>query len=215
MKTKIITFVVTLLCLTTTFTSCSSDEVDDTQGNKKELLLKKSKEFAKKYGVKMELNEDSLDVIARTLTVEQMEKDYKEWAEAAPIRIEVSAPTNSNSKKSKNGIKLAKRIKGAEYLGFNKWRFYCHFGNNLSFSGTFELYTENQVGELYMYNVGDVCQGTMSVVNDGGYLNDYDDYSFRTHGEIFYPLHSYYRTRGEGTGYFSSKYGNYIVVSNR
>lgn len=46
MKTKIITFVATLLCLTTTLISCSSDEVDEAQGNKKELLLKKSKEFA-------------------------------------------------------------------------------------------------------------------------------------------------------------------------
>ena len=80
MKTKIITFVATLLCLTTTLISCSSDEVDEAQGNKKELLLKKSKEFAKKYGVEMELNEDSLDVMAHTLTVEQMEKDYQEWA---------------------------------------------------------------------------------------------------------------------------------------
>lgn len=214
MKTKIITFVVTLLCLTTTFVSCSSDEAEEAQGNKKELLLKKSKEFAKKYGVKMELNEDSLDVIARTLTVEQMEKDYKEWAEAAPIRIEVSAPTNGNSKKSKNGIKLVKRIKGAEYLGYNKWEFNCHFGSNLMFTGTYELYTNSQVGELYMTWGDKVCQGTMNVV-PGGYLNSANDYDFLTHGEIFYPLHSYYRTRSNATGYFSSKDGNYIVVSNR
>lgn len=213
MKTKIITFVATLLCLTTTLISCSSDEVDEAQGNKKELLLKKSKEFAKKYGVEMELNEDSLDVMAHTLTVEQMEKDYQKWAEAAPIRIEVSAPTNNNSKKSKNGIKLAKRIKGAEYIGFNKWKFNCHFESNESFSGTFELYTNSQVGELYMSWGDKVCQGTMNVV-PGGYLNSANDYDFLTHGNIYYPT-SYYRKRSTATGYFSSKEGNYILISGR
>ena len=214
MKTKIITFVVTLLCLTTTFTSCSSDEVDEAQTSKKELLLKKSKEFAKKYGVKMELNEDSLDVIARTLTIEQMEKDYQEWAEATPLRIEVSAPTNSNSKKSKNGIKLVKRIKGAEYLGYNKWRFDCHFEDSIIYTGTYELYADSGSGELYMTYGANICQGNMTVVT-GGYLHDINDYNFLIHGEIFYPRRKLYRARAMATGYFSSAEGNYILVSAR
>ena len=71
------------LALSTTafFNACSTDEVDAEQLSKKQLLLAKSKEFARKYGVNMTLREDRIDEIAQRLTVEQMERDFKEMVE--------------------------------------------------------------------------------------------------------------------------------------
>lgn len=71
------------------FQACSSDEMNEQPQTKAQLLLKKSREFAKKYGVKMELNEENIEEIAKTLTVEEMEQDYRNWAEYTKKPISV------------------------------------------------------------------------------------------------------------------------------
>lgn len=60
------------------FHACSSDENNDPQPmTKTQLLLKKSKEFAQKYNVDLEVDEAQLEKVADTLSVEQMERDYQ------------------------------------------------------------------------------------------------------------------------------------------
>lgn len=89
-----------------TFHACSSDETSDPQPmSKSQLLLKKSKEFAQKYNVDLEVDETQLEKVADTLSVEQMERDYQAWAKLqnAPINI------LPNQTKSANGLKLTKR----------------------------------------------------------------------------------------------------------
>ena len=65
------------------FNACSADETDEAymeQTSKKELLLAKSKEFAKKYGVDMEIRKDILDELAQSITIEEMERDFKMYS---------------------------------------------------------------------------------------------------------------------------------------
>ena len=62
------------------FHACSTDESDEHPQSKAQLLMKKSQEFAKKYDVNMVINKDSIESLAQTLTIEQMEKDYQEMA---------------------------------------------------------------------------------------------------------------------------------------
>ncbi len=71
---------VLLSALSIGFTACSQDEVDEPQQTKVDLLKAKAKEFAEKYGVEMSLNEDNIAQIAETLSVEQMEKDFQNFA---------------------------------------------------------------------------------------------------------------------------------------
>jgi len=61
------------------FIACSQDEAEDTP-TKAELLKAKAAEFAKKYGVQMSLNEENIEQISETLTVEQMEQDFQAFA---------------------------------------------------------------------------------------------------------------------------------------
>ncbi len=62
------------------FHACSSDENNDPQPmTKTQLLLKKSKEFAQKYNVDLEVDEAQLEKVADMLSVEQMERDYQAW----------------------------------------------------------------------------------------------------------------------------------------
>ena len=88
------------------FHACSSDDTNDPQSmSKTQLLLKKSKEFAKKYNVDLEVDEAQLEKVADTLSIEQMERDYQAWAKLqnSPIMI---FPRRT---KSANGLKLTKR----------------------------------------------------------------------------------------------------------
>ena len=79
-------FMLSLLILAGTFTAvlsfhaCSADdEAEEPQHSPQaQLLLQKSREFAKKYDVNMALNEDNIEETAKTLSVEQMEKDFRE-----------------------------------------------------------------------------------------------------------------------------------------
>ena len=65
------------------FNACSADETEEAymeQTSKKELLLAKSKEFAKKYGVNMTLRKDKLDDIVQRMTIKDMEKYFMLFA---------------------------------------------------------------------------------------------------------------------------------------
>lgn len=65
------------------FNACSADEAEEAymeQTSKKELLLAKSKEFAKKYGVDMEIRKDILDELVLEKSIADMERDYQKMA---------------------------------------------------------------------------------------------------------------------------------------
>ena len=95
--------------------ACSSDEADEQNLTQAQLLMQKSKEFAKKYGVDMTLNEENIEETAKTLTVEQMEKDYQEWAELMKKPIEMKV--TGGEEKTRNKIKLRRRISEIEMSG--------------------------------------------------------------------------------------------------
>ena len=104
-----------MLVAMATIYACSSDEADEQNQFQAQLLMQKSKEFAKKYGVDMTLNEENIKETAKTLTVEQMEKDYQEWAELTKNPIEMKVTGGEN--KTKNKIKLRRKISEMELSG--------------------------------------------------------------------------------------------------
>ncbi len=85
--------------------SCSQDDTDDPVKTKAALLLAKSKEFAEKYGVSMELNRDSVEVAAQTLTVEQMEEDYRRFA---ALNVQMKGLDSSSRIKTRNKLRVRK-----------------------------------------------------------------------------------------------------------
>lgn len=71
------------LCTLTPFlASCSEDAIEEQEQTltKADILRAKAMEFAKKYNVDMTLNEENIDSLAEVLTVEQMERDFQEFA---------------------------------------------------------------------------------------------------------------------------------------
>lgn len=66
--------------------------------------MKKSKEFAQKYNVDLEVDEAQLEKVADTLSVEQMERDYQAWAKLQSFPIIIT----SKRAKSTNGLRLTK-----------------------------------------------------------------------------------------------------------
>lgn len=87
------------------FNACSADETEEAymeHTSKKELLLAKSKEFAKKYGVDMEIRKDILDELAQSITIEEMERDYKEMAKnkQKPITFKLDIVTPKQKRKN-------------------------------------------------------------------------------------------------------------------
>ncbi len=65
------------------FGSCSGEENEENEAmaSKADLLRLKAKEFAKKYNVRMSLNEENIEYLAETLSVEEMENDFRMFAE--------------------------------------------------------------------------------------------------------------------------------------
>lgn len=65
------------------FGSCSGEENEENgaMASKADLLRLKAKEFAKKYNVRMSLNEENIEYLAETLSVEEMENDFRMFAE--------------------------------------------------------------------------------------------------------------------------------------
>ena len=99
------------------FHACSADDAaeEPQHSPQVQMLLQKSREFAKKYNVNMTLNEDNIEETAKTLSVEQMEKDYREWAKLTKTPLVVK--DSDNGKQSKNKIKLRKKIVEMELSG--------------------------------------------------------------------------------------------------
>ncbi len=122
MQKKVFLSVVMSACLmgttVTVFNACSNDEVEEQQlESKADYLRAKAKEFSKKYGVDMSLNEENMDNWAETLTVEQLEADFQILAALkAQQIIQPVAP----QKVVKKGIKIrttktAEEIRDATY----------------------------------------------------------------------------------------------------
>ena len=116
-------FMLSLLILAGAFTAvlafdaCSADdEAEELQHSPQaQLLLQKSREFAKKYGVNMTLNEDNIEETAKTLSVEEMEKDFREWAKLTKTPLVVK--NSDNGKLTKNNIKLRRKTVEMELSG--------------------------------------------------------------------------------------------------
>lgn len=71
-----------LCSLTLIFTSCSQECFLDTQDESsyEELLIKKSKEFAQKYNINLEIDKEALSSLNHSFTIEEMEEFYKNLA---------------------------------------------------------------------------------------------------------------------------------------
>lgn len=132
-KIKLIPFVMAILLVTTavSFIACSQDEAEeDAKQAKIELLKAKAKEFAKKYGVEMSLNEDNMEALAETLTVEQMEEDFMAFAEFKGIKVVSYGNKTLGLKRLK--IKRAKTVaedKGTKDEGNINGRYDPHEGS--------------------------------------------------------------------------------------
>ncbi len=89
------------------FNACSQDEAEVQTLSKAEMLKAKAKEFAKKYGVSMSLNEENLSQLAETLTVEQMEKDFQAFAALKGQNIVCGeSVTKADASKRTNKLKI-------------------------------------------------------------------------------------------------------------
>ena len=108
-------FMLSLLILAGAFTAvlafhaCSADdEAEEPQHSPQaQLLLQKSREFAKKYNVNMTLNEDNIEETAKTLSVEEMEKDYREMSE---FHLSFDVPNQSTGGRSVNKLRIRKKV---------------------------------------------------------------------------------------------------------
>ena len=170
------------------FQACSSDEMNEQPQTKAQLLLKKSREFAKKYGVKMELNEENIEEIAKTLTVEEMEQDYRNWAEDTREPIKMTL-TNSNT--SKNKIKLRKKISEREVSGSgNEFTCYASFGQRgniyeatVLVKWEYRSPTNNRVtASINAYSTTDWHKGSTDVDLHPVFSMANDKLSFSAHG---------------------------------
>ena len=66
---------------TVAFYSCSNEDLDeDSVQSKAELFRAKAKELSKKYGVDVTLNEENIEKMAETMTMEQLEEDFQMFA---------------------------------------------------------------------------------------------------------------------------------------
>ena len=107
-------FMLSLLILAGAFTAvlafhaCSADdEAEEPQHSPQaQLLLQKSREFAKKYDVNMTLNEDNIEETAKTLSVEEMEKDFREMSE---LHLSFDVPNQSTGKRSVNKLRIRRK----------------------------------------------------------------------------------------------------------
>lgn len=102
-KIKIIFAIFIAVLISCVFHACSSDDAQQSQ-TKAQILLKKSKELAKKYNVDLHLKTENIDKIAGILTVEQMEKDYQDFAKSCDRVMQFSAPKSATTAKTRNRI---------------------------------------------------------------------------------------------------------------
>lgn len=95
-----------LCSLTLIFTSCSQEDFyeDSACLSKEEYLLKKNEEFVKKYGVEFWLDEDNISEIAKTMTVEDLEKFFQGCATSNTV-VMSQVDWKDNPSKKKIGIR--------------------------------------------------------------------------------------------------------------
>ena len=100
-------FIATTLVLAVTY-ACSSDSSEqESVTTKAQLLLNKSHEFAQKYHVSIYLNEENINEIAKTMTVEQLEAMYVQWAKQPQQSYTIKLP--AQSQKLNGRVKLRRR----------------------------------------------------------------------------------------------------------
>ncbi len=85
MQKKVFLSVVMSACLmgttVTVFNACSNDEVEEQQlESKADYLRAKAKEFSKKYGVDIRIDEENILQWAETMTVEKLEEKIQKFA---------------------------------------------------------------------------------------------------------------------------------------
>lgn len=92
------------------FNACSSDdwtdEAEQTR-SRADFLRAKAKEFSEKYGVDMSLNEENMDELVQTLTVEQMEKDFQTFAALEPLEIINVGLSKDRHRITRRGFKVS------------------------------------------------------------------------------------------------------------
>lgn len=140
------------------FNACSADETDEAyigQVSKKKLLLAKSKEFAKKYGVKMWLNEENMDYIVQHLTIEQMEQDYIRESQREPEVAYFATHSNIKSGKLKFRTRSADREELITFSGkeIGKFTLVDTICGTVTFTYSYEGPTNTtNVSAKYTYN---------------------------------------------------------------
>ena len=98
--------ILSLLLLTGLLGSCMNDDLlenTDTMQTK-QFYLQKSKEFAEKYNVPLSLNEENLDVIISSMSIQQIEKDFARFSD-----LSISYKSEVNSSKSKK-MRIRRKI---------------------------------------------------------------------------------------------------------
>lgn len=164
------------------FYACSSDETDNQALPKSQLLLKRSHELAEKYNVHITLDKTKLDETAQTLTIEQMENDYKDWANIQQVQFILH---NSACGRTSNNIKLTKRRTSFEYTSINGH--YEDFAdNNKDFYVTIDYNLGNNGSGLVRVELN--CKGSCgatSLVPIGFTFYNSNKYSFTATGSVY------------------------------
>lgn len=106
---------------TVAFHSCSNEDLDeDSVQSKAELFRAKAKELSKKYGVDVTLNEENIEKMAETLTMEQFEKEFQMFA-TMKIDTILLVESTKNEMPKKLRLKTKKRLaETQEELNRNK-----------------------------------------------------------------------------------------------
>lgn len=214
-KIKIILAIFTAVLISCAIYACSSDDAQQSQ-TKAQILLKKSKELAKKYNVDLHLKAENIDKIAETLTVEQMEKDYQSFAKSCDRVVQFSTPKSATTAKTRNRISIRRKMQGVEYMSDGKVCFLCDTPQSAYtevISGYFELQLVNGSGFLYMSSGATSCQGNFQE-KYGGYFNDEKDYRFYISGPVYWDS-PYYSGTVYASGEFRSDTGNYVSFSRK
>lgn len=97
------------LCTLTLFiTSCSQEELFESsqQGSYENLLIQKSKEFAKKYNIDLAIDKNALSNLEHVYTIEEMEDFYRALSECSALG---TSYINWNSEKE-GKLKIKRRI---------------------------------------------------------------------------------------------------------
>lgn len=203
------------------FNACSADEAEEAymeQTSKKELLLAKSKEFAKKYGVDMEIRKDMLDELAQSISIEEMERDYKEVAKnkqktitfkldivtpkqkrknlkfrstTTVTEIEEQRDTIYKGNAKKEGLEL--QLNNPDYNKYGTCRYY-----NLNGNMTVEWQYGNKIASFAKYSIDfTVNDGQEDGFSCSGILNaNFSTSPFRFDGSdrcsVLYKYYTYY-----------------------